>query len=168
VVIRAVKPSDISALAELHVAAWQVAYRRILPDDLLDNLSVDQAQTRWGHLIKDNQRTTLVAEANGQPVGFVGFGASRDQDDNSDLVGEIYAVYVHPAHWGQGVGTALLRRAMAQLRDQGFQELTVWTLTENSQARTFYEKNGFLADGAIKNVERRGVCFNEVRYRQRI
>lgn len=166
--IRNVKPADISSLAELHVAAWQVAYRQILPDALLDNLSVDQAQTRWTHLIRDGQRSTLVAEVDGRPIGFVGFGASRDQDDNPDLVGEIYAAYVHPAHWGQGAGTTLLQRAIADLRDQGFTEITVWTLTQNSQARRFYEKMGFLADGATKSIERRGARFDEVRYRRRI
>jgi len=168
VVIRELKSADISSLAELHVAAWQVAYRHILPDELLDNLSVDQAQIRWSHLIRDTQRITLVAEADGRAIGFVGFGTSRDQDDKSDLVGEIYAAYVHPAHWGQGIGTALLRQAIEHLRGQGFKVVTVWTLTENSQARIFYEKTGFLADGATKSVERRGARFNEVRYRQRI
>ncbi|MEW5958373.1 MAG: GNAT family N-acetyltransferase [Chloroflexota bacterium] len=165
-VIREVQEADLPALAELHVAAWQVAYRQILPAEFLNNLSTSTAEARWADLLEDARRTTLVAEVNGRVAGFVGFGDSRDEDDDPHVVGEIYAVYVHPEFWGQGAGTALVRQAINQLQDRGLREVTVWTLTENALARAFYEKMGFTGDNATKRIARPEVTFNEVRYRR--
>lgn len=168
IVVRGLKESDIPALAELHVAAWQVAYRNILPDALLDHLSVDMAIERWTVLITEAGRTTLVAEQEGHPVGFVGFGASRDRDDNPEIVGEIYAIYVHPNRWERGAGRALMEQAVASLQQQGFTEVTVWTMRDNHPAKAFYEKVGFIFDGKEKESGRSGAKYQEVRYRQRI
>ena len=167
-VIRSAKKADLPALAELHVVTWQVAYRDILPAELIESLSAARTEARWAELFNDPQRTTLIAEINGQVAGFVGFGASRDEDDSPHKVGEIYALYVHPNWWGNGSGTALVEQAFKQLRQKGFQEVTVWTLTRNSPARTFYEKVGFIFDGATKEDSWQDVKFSEVRYRQQI
>lgn len=62
--------------------------------------------------------------------------------------GWLEQLYVHPAHHGQGIGTALLRQVMAE-HPSGLQ---LWTFRANAGARRFYERHGFIAveftDGA--------------------
>ena len=62
--------------------------------------------------------------------------------------GWLEQLYVDPPHHGGGIGTALLRRVMAQ-HEEGFQ---LWTFQANAGARRFYERHGFAAveftDGA--------------------
>ena len=40
--IRLATMADVEALAVLHVRAWQSAYRGLLPDDLLDGISLEE------------------------------------------------------------------------------------------------------------------------------
>ena len=45
--IRPVGAGDVPAVARLHVAVWQVAYRGLLPDAYLDAPSVDRREIMW-------------------------------------------------------------------------------------------------------------------------
>jgi len=42
--IRPATPEDARAIAEVHVASWRYAYRGLLPDDVLDRLSVEERE----------------------------------------------------------------------------------------------------------------------------
>lgn len=164
--VRPLTQTDIPAVAEVVVIAWQVAYRRILPDTLLDNLSIAQVERHWAERIEEPDKTTFVAEFDHRVVGFVRSGPSRDNDDDPGQVGEVYAIYVHPDYWGRRAGRALLQTATRHLQQQGFSELTLWTLHDNWPARAFYEKAGLATDGATKQTERGGQMSVEVRYRR--
>ena len=39
---------------------------------------------------------------------------------------------------------------MAQLRERGFERLTLWVLSGNVRARSFYEAQGWVFDGTEK------------------
>ncbi len=159
-------PEDAYALAEIHVLAWQVGYRGLLPDSLLDSLSAAGRLPRWQEQLAGTASRVLVAEWDGQAAGWLVIGAQRDEDLHPQRVGEIYAIYVHPDFWRLGCGAALLARARAELRAQGFAEATLWVLRDNLRAIRFYETQGFWADGASKLEHNRdGVPFDEVRYR---
>jgi hypothetical protein len=45
--IRAAQIEDAKQIAEVHVASWRAAYRGILPDSMLDNLSVEKRTELW-------------------------------------------------------------------------------------------------------------------------
>jgi GNAT superfamily N-acetyltransferase len=53
--------------------------------------------------------------------------------------GWIRHLFVHPAHQGRGLGTALLAKAKDTNR-----ELQLWTFQKNARARAFYAKHGFV------------------------
>lgn len=159
-------PDDAQALAEIHVLAWQVGYRGLLPDSLLDSLAAADRLPRWRVRLAETATRVLVAELDGQTAGWLVIGPQRDEDLDRQRVGEIYAVYIHPDFWRRGCGTALLTRAKAELCARGFSEATLWVLRDNVRAIRFYEAQGFQADGAAKlDVRPDGVRFDEVRYR---
>ena len=41
-ILRDATESDIEPLVRLHIASWQAAYRGILPDEVLDHLSLEK------------------------------------------------------------------------------------------------------------------------------
>ena len=94
--LRLANPSDAYALAEMHVAAWQVAYRGLLPDDFLDGLTVAARAERWQQILTDSPRQTWVAceddssSASSRSAFVAMTTPSRYQ------TGEIYGLYVHP------------------------------------------------------------------------
>lgn len=162
--IRPANVSDISALAKVHISSWQAAYRGILPDEILDNLSVKQFETNWVKSFSDTSRTNLVLEIEQKISGFIAFGNSRDHDATS-ITGEIYGIYLIPELWGKGYGRKLWAETPQHLLSK-FSVFTLWVLQNNIRARKFYERIGFEYDEQIKNILLYGVELPEVRYRK--
>ena len=167
--VRRATPSDARGIAEVHVAAWQAVYRGLLPDTLLDNLSVDDSEQRWAGRLTGAWGQFLVSERDGDVVGFAACGATQDADANRQETGEVYVVYVRPREWRRGHGRSLLGESLSLLREQGFREVMLWVLEDNRQAIAFYEAEGFVADGASKVKTRAGgVEMHVARYRRSI
>ena len=167
--IRPANPSDARSIAEVNVASWRSAYRGLLPDSVLDNLSVEDKADRMRARIIEHTIQVLVLEQNSAIIGFVTFGASRDRDADQERVGEIYAVYLGPGNWRKGHGSALVNAAIASLQGAGYTEVTLWALYNNQRAAQFYQAVGFEAEGATKEETRAdGTKLYEVRYRRSI
>lgn len=80
--VRSATRDDAHAIARVHVRSWQVAYRGLLPDSILNGLSVEQRRTIWHQLLANNDGIfTLVAERKPELVGFCSIATpSRDKD----------------------------------------------------------------------------------------
>jgi GNAT superfamily N-acetyltransferase len=172
----------------VHVAGWRSAYAALLPPDVLANLSVSARAQMWQQRLTDTDVATWVAEDQEHRIaGFASAGPSRDDadattdyrdeaTDNRDpatatadarATGELYALYVHPDRWANGVGRDLITTAMDHLRPQ-FATATLWVLRGNARARAFYEGRGWRPDGAARTEQRYGATLDEVRYRREL
>ena len=157
---------DLEAIARVHVASWQVAYRGVFPDDFLAALSVERRTAGWHRALAEDPSLRLyVAVEEGVIAGFAAVSASRDPDAD-DRVGELQAIYLDPPVWGTGVGAQLHAVAIADLSDRGFAEATLWVLDVNSRARRFYERQGWQVDNLTREEEIGGDRITEVRYRK--
>jgi ribosomal protein S18 acetylase RimI-like enzyme/predicted enzyme related to lactoylglutathione lyase len=166
-VVRIAELPDAAVIARIHVSTWQHAYRDIMPREFLDSRKVEEFTDRWKkNLVEQSEATRLnfVAELDGTVAGFVSAGVCRDRDAIAS-VGEIYALYVLPAHWGTGAGRALMGHGLDFLRERGYSAATLWVLRDNPRARRFYELAGMALDGATKTDQRMGFEMHEVRYR---
>ena len=166
--VRPADAADAAAIATVHVASWQGAYRGLLPDGYLDGLDVARWTAGWQRVLGDPVpgRVTLVAETDdGRPVGFADVMPSRDADA-APGTGEITSIYALPDRWGTGVGRALMAAAEAALRKGGCRAATLWVLRDNERARRFYDRAGWVPDGTEKTDELAGVPVVEVRYRR--
>lgn len=149
--VRPATVNDSAGIAAAHVASWQTAYRGLLPDELLDNLSVEQRQARWTeNLTNPRPRTdTLVATTHHSVVGFATTGPRRCEE-RAEGDGELYAIYLHPEHWDHGVGYRLHEQALERLRQQDFTTATLWVLTGNARAIQFYRRIGWHTNGITR------------------
>jgi ribosomal protein S18 acetylase RimI-like enzyme len=163
VTIRQATLADVPQLAQIHVAAWQEAYRGIMPQTLLDGLTPARREPRWRQRLTEGADYVLVPERDGRVIGFAAFGPSRD-DDTPPRTGEIYAIYLNPDVWREGIGRTLWRAATDQLAGEGQVGVIVWVLAENWPARRFYEAMGCQLDGARRDIEREGASLPELRY----
>lgn len=93
--LRLAEPGDETTVADLHVVAWQVAYRGLLPDPYLDGLRPEERANRYRFARDEpSEVATVLAFEDGVLCGFASFGPTRD-DDGVDA-GELYALYAHP------------------------------------------------------------------------
>ena len=164
--IRRARPEDAEAVARVHVAGWRHAYRGLMPDDYLDGLDWrDRVERRRASLSDGPDAvSTFVALLDGRLVGFAAHGPSRDDDlPHGHPVEEVYAIYLVQEALGRGLGSALLRRCLAAAPPGA--TVTLWVLVDNARGRRFYERHGFVADGATKTYTVAGRELPEVRYR---
>jgi len=163
--VRRATVADAPAMGRLHVRAWQAAYRGHMPDDYLDGLRASERAAGWERALgRDRPRSAvLVAELDGEVVGFAALGPAEDPEG----AGELYAINVDPDHWGTGAGPTLLEAVQGELARLGFAETVLWVLPANARARHFYERAGWASDGAERTVDVLGVTVPEVRYRRR-
>ena len=166
--IRSARPQDALRIATIHVEAWQVAYRGIVPDEFLRALSIEQRHAVWQQNLEAGESLTWVADDGETALGWISAGRSRDVDA-SQSTAEIWAVYVDPGHWSKGVGRALCAAVEQELRTQGFTDVTLWVLKDNERARRFYILNGFIQDACVDRIiQRGGKALSEVRMRKQL
>ena len=163
--LRRAEPDDAMAVARVHVRSWQVAYRKLLPDDYLDQLRPeDRAKTYDFASLDPLKPRTVVATEEGVILGFATTMPSRDADLPEH--GELCAIYVDPERWGQGIGVALLSAARTNLFALGYRRALLWVLAGNARAERFYSIDQWVADGRCRTDSVWGVTVNEVRYQR--
>jgi GNAT superfamily N-acetyltransferase len=156
--VREATPDDTEAIVAVTAAGWREAYRGIVSPETLAALPVE----RWRHEIGVGLRRPVddafscVAEVDGEFAGYCYVAAPTREPDAGGSVAELGAMYVHSAHWGHGVGHALMEAALERLRGLPYEEAVLWTFAENERAVSFYERHGWRVDGAEKIHERSG------------
>ena len=164
-VVRPATPDDADAIASVHVRSWQAAYRGIVPDAMLEALSIQRRAGWWhGELTEMMPPTACwVVERSGRVVGFASIGTARG-DSAGPGIGELFTLYLEPEAWSQGLGRALNDQSIVGLRASGFRSAILWVLADNVRGRRFYERAGWQSDGATMGWETSGTTLDEVRY----
>ena len=158
--IRVIKLSDIPRLAEIHVFGWRNAYRGIVSDEILFNQRlVSLSITRFEKAFHDNAEETYVFD-DGIIKAFLTIGVCRDEDKSESF--ELWGIYVEPLMKRQGIGSIMVGYCEKIAIERGYKEVCLWVLEENTDARVFYEKLGFLPDGSKKYLEK--ISAMEIRY----
>lgn len=155
--VRLATVEDAVALADVHVTSWQNAYAGIFPNEFLSNLD-RRARAQWWQRFIENGARVHVAEAD----RVVGFCHAEDSEDEG--WGEIYSIYVHPDHWGDGHGRELLVAGESTLIGKGHHRALLWVLQRNERGRRFYERQGWAVGKPIRVEEIGGTQVTEVRY----
>ena len=138
--VRIATPDDAVVIERIRTDTWRATYRGQMPDAVLDGLGYDATRRRQHMSEMPPERFVLVALHGPDVVGFCNGGPSRIEQ--TEYSGEIYAIYVLPAHQGHGHGSALLRAGARELVARGSRGMLIWVLRENDPSRTFYERMG--------------------------
>lgn len=159
---------DVRDLIRAHGLAWREAYTGLLPEDLLQEQTVDPTEEdvqQWFEELRDNRDGVLVAvDTDGTVRGFADFrwGETGTKDFIVEDEAGLKAIYVEPAYWGQGIGTALIERGV-QLLPNSVETLRLEMLSGNEVGHQFYEALEFKRAGAGE-YEMRGHTYATDRY----
>ena len=138
--VRPATLDDAEAIERIRVETWRTTYRGLLPDGLIDGLRENADQRRERLRFQRADQFSFVAEHAGQVAGYALGGPERTGD--AEYRGEVYAIYVLPAHQGKGLGRALIRESARELARRGLHSLVIWVLRENAVGRGFYARLG--------------------------
>ncbi|MFI6638040.1 GNAT family N-acetyltransferase [Streptomyces sp. NPDC050504] len=166
-VVRDLVPDDCEAVAELRVSGWRAAYAGLVPRSYLDAMDAAADAARRREFLAGPTApavTNVVAEDGTGVVGWAAYGPYREGSERIAGTCELYAIYLRPERVGTGVGRALLADVLERVSGAGFTEVRLWVLRENARARRFYERAGFVFDGAEEPWEVDGTVVPEVRY----
>jgi ribosomal protein S18 acetylase RimI-like enzyme len=139
--IRRGEPDDWPAIAAIHAASWQSAYRGIYPDSYLDEEVPDERRTFWRDALAVMDRelnSVFLAEEDGDPVGFACI--RREAEAEGPLLDNLH---VMPERKGRGIGRRLIAAAAEWLvgrEPHATLQLVVWF--DNRPARAFYARLG--------------------------
>jgi GNAT superfamily N-acetyltransferase len=166
--LRPARVGDELAVAGVHVRAWQVGYRGLLPDAVLDGLRIEERAGRYTFGSADPDRPrTIVAEDGGEILGFAATATATANTTDAPGVGELAALYVEPGAWGRGVGRVLIAAARARFVERGFGEAVLWLMVGNERAARFYAADGWREEaGSRCKGQTWGAELEKVRYRR--
>jgi len=144
ITIRRAAPSDASDLAELQAVTWRETYPGLLPQPILDGLTLARLHKQWRAQLKalddDHDQGVFIAERNEEAIGYGTCGMSRGRIDPWDA--EINMLYVRASAQGRGAGQLLMAAMARHLLARGMFSAGVWVVRGNGRARRFYERLG--------------------------
>lgn len=160
--IRNADAGDALSISRLFASTWRRAYRGIIAQHYLDRLPEEYWVPSLRAWLGDGRFSALIAEEDGRSVGAVVFG--RGCDEGHDSWGEIVSLYILPEASGKGHGAALLGRAMAEMRQEGYRRFYLWAIEGNDAADVFYRKHGFHRTGDRVAYQIGGEQVRDIRY----
>jgi len=130
-------------MARVHVETWKSTYRGMVPDERLDQLTVENdIAGGFGRSLLDPPPGVAQFVAESTADGIVGFAMGCPvRQPEPGFTGELGSIYVLRSYQGGGVGTALVREVARHLLRTGHSTMVVWVLKENPYRR-FYERLG--------------------------
>jgi ribosomal protein S18 acetylase RimI-like enzyme len=144
-VVRRADPSDAPWLAALAERTFRETYAaHNTPEDMEHYVAGHFGPDRQANELRDPATTTLIAEANGQPAGYVqlGCGPAPVSVSGPDPM-EVVRFYVDRPWHGRGVAQELMAAAAAAARAAGARTLWLGVWERNDRAIAFYRKCGF-------------------------
>ena len=156
ITIRLATYADKQAMADIHSRSWEVAYKDIIPAEYIKGSS-SAREAIWERILSVDNTIHYIILKDNTPVGIVTVGPPQQEEIQikndigiDDSFWELHGIYLHPDYYRRGIGTKALEFAMDKARSAGKTNMVLWVFEENLNAIKFYEKCGFVPDGASK------------------
>lgn len=137
-------PADLEAVGRLAGKLVRL-HHSFDPKRFLHLENPEPGYARWlGHEMKNDAVVLLVAELDGNVVGYVyAKKEGRNYNDLLDAHGKLHDVLVDESARGKGAGEALVREAIERLAAKGAPRVVLSTAVQNEAAQRLFEKVGF-------------------------
>jgi len=163
-IIRLARQEDAPEIADVHIMSWQETYRGLISDDYLSQLpmTIQNRTKTWAKLIAEKKPGQEYWVVEGKRHRIVGFAATTPaRDEKFSGAGELSSIYLLKHYQRQGIGYALLIKALRHLKSCNFTSSYCWVLKDNPTI-DFYLKTGGRLSGDSKVDERPTVRLNEL------
>ncbi len=112
------------------------------------NISLSEQIKEIENMINNDDSTIIVAEENGELVGYLGaFGRNQNRVKHIVTIG----IAILQSHVGKGVGTMLFKELEVWAKRHNKHRLELTVMENNPGAYALYRKMGFEAEGVKKD-----------------
>jgi GNAT superfamily N-acetyltransferase len=140
-------PADAATLDRIFDTVFCDTFAHLYrPDDLAAFLS-SFGVADWERQLNDPAFACRIAEADGQPVGYLKLGPMKLPVEANGPAMLLDQLYVLKEHHGAGIAKELMDWALDEARRRGAQQLFLTVFIENHRARRFYDRYGFVDVG---------------------
>ena len=147
--VRNANYEDMAQAAHIMVTSFRTAFADFVKPETMDACAnPENCRAMLEHIWQQGTMRFIMG-------GNRGFLCWQENEDGAEIV----ALHSLPESWGTGVGRAMITEALAQI---GPRPVYLWAFRDNTRARRFYEKHGFVWDGTERVSEFDGAI--EVRY----
>jgi GNAT superfamily N-acetyltransferase len=159
--IREITPTDLAAVVEL-IARCDETYLDWAPPGWSPP-DLDWYRDAWEARLASGEVWARGAfDRDGDLAGVVAVRPDMDRDERPRPgVGQVFAVFVDPPRWRQGLGANLLGLAEEELRRRGYAASALWT-PAGGPAERFYRRQGWHLQRGREFFDRLGL--DMVRY----
>ncbi|XOJ02546.1 N-acetyltransferase family protein [Paenibacillus polymyxa] len=141
--------------------SWRTAYKGIIPEKFLTNLSYKQRTELWIENIEKKDNFVILSEnSEGEIIGFADCW-KRETNKVPDSV-DLTLTYILKEYQGIGLGKELLKNIFSRFNSLGYQKIFVNVLEDN-KARYFYEYYGAHLSESVQ-IKIGGKALNELIY----
>jgi ribosomal protein S18 acetylase RimI-like enzyme len=150
ITIRLAVSADTANLAELAARTFRDTFAADnAPEDMARHLADAYGLVQQGRELADPNVTTLLADANGQLVGYaqVRHGPAPPCV-TGDAPIELWRLYVDGGWHGRGIAQKLMRCVELEARRRGARTLWLGVWERNERAKAFYRKCSFVDVGS--------------------
>ncbi len=108
---------------------------------------VEKSVRQFAQKFDGEKECMLIAEQDGRPVGSIAIVRAGED------IAQLRYFLLEPEARGQGLGNALVVRALAFCRQKGYRSVFLETISVLEAARHIYAKNGFVRTHTHENME---------------
>ena len=141
-VIRRANSADSHLLAEIGARTFSETFGPDnKPEDMASYIASAFNQTQLKTELGDSRSIFLIAEIDGQAVGYARLHAGDvSKSVQGEVPIELVRLYVSAEWLGRGIGEALMKACISEAHQRGYRTLWLGVWENNKRARAFYRK----------------------------
>lgn len=144
------RQGDEKALAYIQTESWKSAFHDILSEeDLIQRTDLSKTEAMYARVLNNPMIHVSLETVDGKPHCMAAW--SRNRAGLADNVAELICIHSLPDNWRRGYGSMMMEQVLTQMKEEGYQQVILWVFEQNTRARGFYEKHGFLLNPETQN-----------------
>lgn len=143
-------PNDAAALSGLFADCFTTTFGHLYAPHNLALFLSQQSPQAFAVQLADPDFAFRLAQDDGQLAGYIKLGPPDLPGPTPPATIELRQLYVQLEWQGEGVAAALTDWAFDEARRRGREHLQLSVFIDNSRARRFYDKRGFVEVGEYK------------------
>lgn len=141
--LRGAEAGDEKILAYIQTESWKAAFSEILSAEELErSTDIQKTEEMYRNVLSRNSVNIVIEFVDEKPHCIAGW--SQNRNDLGQNAAELICIHSLRDKWRKGYGSVMMLHILDEIKKAGYSEVVLWVFEKNFNARSFYEKHGFV------------------------